>query len=103
MLMNKKLPFLFALLLFSSGLFGQNRQVSGKIVSSDDGQPIAGVNVVIKGTAVGTSTDAEGKYSISAKSGDIIAFSFIGLITKEVVLAQQSIIDITMEVDAQQL
>lgn len=91
------------LLLFSGGLFGQNRQVSGKVVSAEDGQAIAGVNVVIKGTAVGTSTDAEGKYTIPAKSNDIISFTFIGMVTKDVLVAEQSIIDVTMDVDAKQL
>lgn len=101
--MRKSLLIFLWLLWFSAGVYAQSRQIAGKVVSVDDGQPIPGVNVVVKGTAVGTTTDAEGKYSIVAKSGDILSFSFIGLATKEISVGDQTIVDVSMAVDAKQL
>lgn len=101
--MIKRLPIFLWLVLLSISVLAQNRQISGKVVSIEDGQPIAGVNVVIKGTAIGTTTDAEGKYSLAANTGDIILFSFIGRTTKEVAVGDQTIVDVSMAVDAKQL
>lgn len=53
------LPFILAFALIT-GLYGQNINVSGKVVSSMDDEPLIGVNVILKGTAVGTTTDLEG-------------------------------------------
>src|SRR5258708_19603304 len=101
--MKKHLPILLSLLLFSGGLYAQDRLISGKVISTEDGKPIAGVNVVVKGTSAGTTTDKDGKYTISAKSGDIITFSFVGLTTREIPLSDQTIVDVSMAVYSQQL
>src|SRR5690606_29880933 len=63
-----------------------------------------GVNVVIKGTTSGTSTDANGKYSISVpQSGGILVFSFIGLSSLEVEVGNRSVVDVRMSMDITQL
>ena len=49
-------------LLLAINSYAQERVVSGKVTSQDDGSPIPGVNVLVKGTTTGTATDAEGKY-----------------------------------------
>ncbi len=61
------------------------KTISGKILDSQ-GEPIIGASVAIKGTTVGVMTDIDGKYSISAAKGNVLVFSFLGYITKEMVV-----------------
>ena len=63
----------------------QNRTITGKVTSAEDGSALPGVTVAAKGTTIGTSTDVDGKYSLSVPvSTKFLAFSFIGMTTKEV-------------------
>jgi hypothetical protein len=66
--------------VFVSEVWAQDRVVSGTITSSDDGSTLPGVNVVLKGTTVGTITDIDGNYKISVPVvGGTLVFLFIGL------------------------
>src|SRR5688500_848974 len=58
--------------------FSQSVNVTGRVVSKDDGNPIPGVNVVIKNTSIGTTTDVDGNYTLSAPEDATLVFSFIG-------------------------
>lgn len=91
--------------MISGGVsFAQNRTVSGKVTAADDGSTMPGVNVVLKGTTIGTSTDAEGRYTLSVPSnGGTLVFSFIGLSNQEIEIGQRTIIDVSMALDAKQL
>ncbi|MEQ8476468.1 SusC/RagA family TonB-linked outer membrane protein [Fulvivirga sp.] len=80
----------------------QQMNVSGKVTDNTTGDPIAGVNVVIKGTSQGTITDIEGNYSISANSGATLLFSFIGFLTEEVVVSSATL-NISMSEDVTSL
>ncbi|HTH54410.1 MAG TPA: TonB-dependent receptor [Cyclobacteriaceae bacterium] len=92
------------LLLFTSAAWAQTRTVSGKVSSKEDGTSLPGVNVLVKGTSNGTTTDADGKYSLSVPdAGGTLVFSFIGLASQEIEIGQQTIIDISMAADATQL
>ena len=72
-------------------------RVIGTVTSSEDKQPIPGVTVLVKGTNVGTITDENGKYNLSIpKEGKSLVFSFIGMTTQEVVIGNQSIINVSM-------
>lgn len=85
-------------------LFGQGRTVSGKITASDDGSPLPGVNVLIKGSATGSISDADGNYKISiANDNAILVFSFIGYKSREVAVGTQTTINIALESDTRQL
>lgn len=84
-------------------VIAQERPVSGKVTSAEDGSELPGVNVVIKGTAVGTVTDADGNYTISAPGDGTLVFSFIGLQSQEVPISSRSVVDVTMQPDVQQL
>lgn len=89
-------------------LFGtawaQQRVVTGKVTSEDNGEPLPGVNVVLKGTATGTVTNLDGAYSLSVPTeGGILVFSFIGLESQEVLIGARSVIDIVMKSDVKQL
>lgn len=84
--------------------YGQERTVSGRVTSSDDGAALPGVNVVVKGTTSGTVTDADGKYTINVPSaGAVLVFSFIGLQSQEVVVGERTVVDVPMVSDIQQL
>ncbi len=99
-----RLRIVFLLMLFTSMVWAQTRTVSGKVTSAEDGISLPGVNVLVKGTTNGTTTDADGKYNLSVpEGGGTIVFSFIGLATREIEIGQQSIIDASMASDATQL
>ncbi len=90
---------LFSFLLLSVNLlFGQNSRVTGKVTSSEDGSPLVGVSVVLKGTTSGTHTDVNGEYSISVPSSGTLVYSFIGFTEKSVVVGNQTIINLVMDV-----
>jgi TonB-dependent starch-binding outer membrane protein SusC len=75
----------------------QQRTVSGRI-TDQQGEPLPGVTIVVKGTTQGTITDSNGEYSISNLSSDaILVFSFVGMRTQEVLVGSQATINITME------
>ena len=77
--------------------------VSGTI-KDESGQPFPGVNVVVKGTSSGTTTDVSGKYTLSVEDGNaILVYSFVGYKTQEVALAGRTVIDVSMEPDTQAL
>ena len=95
----KKLFYLSILLLFGSISFAQNNPISGKITAADDGSPMPGVSISVKGTNQGTQTDATGSYKISAKKGDKLVFTFIGFKVQEVVVDNRNIINVNLEND----
>jgi iron complex outermembrane receptor protein len=78
----KKIIFILAL-IFCAGLTAQEIKVSG-VVRDDTKGTLATVSVLVKDTSNGTITDADGKYSIMAKIGDILQFSYVGLETKNI-------------------
>lgn len=91
-------------MLASSELWAQEKTVSGRLTSVEDGSPLPGVNVVLKGTTNGTATDADGRYSISVpESGGTLVFSFIGLTSQEVEIGNRTTVDLQMAQDVQQL
>ena len=90
----KKLKLLF-LLLLSVAFANAQTNVSGT-VSGDDGFGIPTVNVIEKGTSNGTTTDFDGKYSLSVSSGATLVFSYVGYDTKEVAVNGKTSINITM-------
>lgn len=95
--------FMYGLiLLFTVPLFAQNQTITGLIVDKD-GIPLPGVNVVIKGTTIGTQSDFDGRYSITAYKGQNLVFSYIGQKTVEIAIGASSVVDIQMQEDASQL
>ena len=71
--------------------------VSGTVTSQADGLPVPGVNVIVKGTSTGTTTDSEGKYSITAESeNSVLVFSFIGYLTQEVTIGSRTTVDVVL-------
>ncbi|MFM9837425.1 MAG: SusC/RagA family TonB-linked outer membrane protein [Cyclobacteriaceae bacterium] len=101
-LLLKMLPLF--LMLLTSMAWAQERTVTGKVTSLDDGTSLPGVNVVVKGTTNGTVTDSDGKYSLSVPiSGGSLIFSFIGFRTSEIAIGDRTVIDISLQLDITQL
>jgi len=99
-----QLKIVVALMLFTSIAWSQTRTVTGKVTSSEDGSAVPGVNVVVKGTTNGTTTDADGNFSLVVPNeGGTMIFSFIGLGTQEAVIGDRTVVDVQMENDARQL
>lgn len=93
----KKLIFIVCAFVLSIQLINaQTRQISGTVTSSEDGLGMPGVSVVIKGTTTGTSTDIDGRYNIDAISTNILVFSFVGMQSQEVLVGDQTIINISL-------
>lgn len=84
--------------------FAQERPISGKVTSKEDGSPLPGVNVVVKGTTSGAVTDSDGVYKLNVGPGDqTLIFSFIGLQTSEVAIGSRSVVDVQLSLDVTQL
>jgi hypothetical protein len=81
--------------------FAQERAVSG-VVTDQSGFPVPGVNVLIKGTTNGTTTEFDGKYTIQASPTDVLVFSFIGMGTREV-LATSATLNVQLMDEATEL
>ena len=104
--MRQKLHFLTMLMCIAliGAVHAQQRVVTGTVTASEDGSAIPGVNVVLKGTAIGTITDIDGKYKINVpQEGGTLAFSFIGMTSQEVAVGNQSVINVSMEAGTKQL
>ncbi|MEM8565949.1 MAG: TonB-dependent receptor [Bacteroidota bacterium] len=77
--------------------------ISGKVTSSDGGEALPGVSILIKGTNTGTTTDLDGNYTLAISEGEVLMFSFIGYKTQEIEVLNRTTIDVKMEVDLEQL
>ncbi len=101
--MKKSLLSLIVLLsLVSATVMAQT--VSGRVTAATDGAPLPGVSILVKGTSTGTSTDADGKYSLNlTDKSAILVVSFIGFATQEVVAGDRTVIDVALSEDQTQL
>ncbi|MGB5384233.1 MAG: carboxypeptidase-like regulatory domain-containing protein, partial [Lutimonas sp.] len=81
--------------------FAQERTISGNV--SDENGPLPGVSVLIDGTTRGTETDFDGNYSIMAKSGDVLRFSFVGMTPVRKTVGTESTVNVSMVSDANTL
>lgn len=80
------------------------RTITGRVTSEEDNEGLPGVNVILKGSALGTVTDVEGNYSLSIpEENAILVFSSVGYTQQEVVVGTQSIINVTMMTDVKSL
>jgi TonB-linked SusC/RagA family outer membrane protein len=94
--------FIFLMALLAFDVSAQSKIVKGKVVD-ENSDPIPGTSVLIKGTTTGTTTDLDGNYSLSVTEGATLSFSFIGFTPFEVLIGNQSIIDVTLKQDLSDL
>lgn len=102
--MKRKLLLLTlgSFLLFAN-VFAQQKVIAGKVISSDDGLGIPGASVKIKGAKLATQTNVSGMYSIQAKAGDILVFSFIGMHPQELTVGNSATINVSLKPDNKSL
>src|SRR5690554_6643857 len=101
--MKRKLVFLYTcFLFFSSAIIAQERSlvISGTVVSADDGKPLPGVSVTLKGTSTGAVTGAAGEFNLKLPSSEgTLVFSFIGFQPKEVPVEGRNEINVALDSD----
>ncbi|MCU0458153.1 MAG: TonB-dependent receptor [Bacteroidales bacterium] len=102
-LTGKRLFMLTFGIMMSLVVFGQQVRVSGTVTDAADRQTLPGVNVVVKGTLTGTITGASGEYSLMAKPGDVLVFTFIGYLPQEVTVGESNVINVALRTDVQAL
>jgi TonB-linked SusC/RagA family outer membrane protein len=98
--MKKNLQILMTLLSLVCCSFAAAQTVTGT-VTSPDGAGLPGVSVLLKGTSIGTATDAEGKFTLSGSDvpGGTLVFSFIGYATQEIAVQNQTVINVSLKED----
>jgi Ca-activated chloride channel family protein len=98
---NLKVFSLALAMLISFLTFGQEKTITG--VVSDNSGPLPGANVFVKNTNKGVQTDVDGKYSIKAKTGDVLSFQYIGYDEKNVTIGSSNVINVKLTEKSQQL
>ena len=93
---------LFLMIFIPTFLFGQS-SLKGTVSEQESGIPLPGVNVVIKGSNTGTTTDFNGNYQIDVESGDVLVFSYVGFTTQEISFNGQLELNVMMSEDASAL
>lgn len=101
--MKRKIKGLLVLVfvLTTHLFFAQERTISG--IVADAAGPIPGANVVVKGTSNGVQSDLDGKYSIKAKTGDVLVFSYMGMKDNVVTVGTTSVINAKLQEDGKEL
>lgn len=96
--------FMLMAMMVSISAWAQDRTVTGRVTGADDGLPLPQVTVLLKGTTTGTPTDADGNYRLTVpQSGGILVFRYLGYVTQEIDVQNQSIINVQLAPDAQSL
>ena len=98
-----KKPFILIALFaaFSISLFAQTSTITGTVTSADDGGPIPGVAIVVVGTTVGTTTNADGNYTLEVPTdATTLVFTFIGMKTETFLINNRTVIDLVMQIEA---
>ena len=86
---------LLVAVLFCTAAYSQ-QTISGTVTGSN-GEPLIGVNILIKGTTNGTTSDLDGNYSLTANMGDVLVFSYTGFDSQEITVGTSSTIDVVLE------
>jgi len=89
--------------VFTLNVHAQEKNISGTVTAKSDGSTLPGVSVAVQGTAKGTETDFDGKYTIKVATGKVLSFSFLGMKTKTVTVTDSNTINVVLEDDADQL
>jgi TonB-linked SusC/RagA family outer membrane protein len=98
-----KIGILITCFLLSATVFGQVKKVTGTVTSEEDGKPLAGVTIELKGKKAGTQTDANGSFSIDASPNDVLIVSYVSFTTQEIKVGKVSNFDVTLKPEAGKL
>lgn len=97
--MKTRMLFLSLPVIIGLGfMLREQRVITGTVTSADDGKPLCGVQIVLKGTQTATSTDARGAYSITVPYGNAtLVFSLTGMVTQEITIGRQNKVDVVLQ------
>ena len=84
-------------------VYSQELTITGRIFDTETNEPMPGVNIIVKGTTLGTISDVDGNFSITATKGDELEFSFIGYLTQTMLIENEIPLTIALEPDAKEL
>lgn len=93
----KKFLLLIFSTLFTLGVLAQETTLTGVVTSADDGEPLPGVTVVVKGTTNGTVTNFDGVYQLDVPADAVLVFSFVGMKTQEFAVGGRTELNVVME------
>jgi TonB-dependent starch-binding outer membrane protein SusC len=101
----RKLSILFSafMLMLSCMLYGQERTITGTVISGEDNSPLPGATVTIKGTNQGTTTSVDGNFSISVPVNGLLVISFVGYLAKEITITDQTQVQAVLSPDIEKL
>ena len=88
---------LILFLSMSVSSYGQEKTITGTVVSEADNVPLPGASVIIKGTTEGTQTDFDGNYSIETNIGDFLVFSYLGFNSQEITVSNETTINVALQ------
>lgn len=97
-ILKQSFGILLLLLMGSASVYAQ-KTITGKVISSEN-EPLIAVNVQVKNSSVGTVSDLDGSFQISASPNDTLVFSYIGFTTQEIQVGNQTVINVTLSSDA---
>ena len=102
--MKNFLQSLFILLFVANFAMAQDRTITGTVTGKEDGLPLPGVTVIVKGTKNGTQTGSDGKYALSVPAGTSeLGFSYLGYVTQTLPESTSTVINASLESDSQTL
>lgn len=99
----KKYVLLLLISVLSTMVWAQTKRITGTIISGDDGKPLAGVTVSVKGKATGTQTNTTGQFTIEAAESDVLIFTYTGYAQEQVTVGASAIVSLTMKTEASNL
>src|ERR1700744_1789792 len=102
--MKKRILLILGIcLVIFSQAFAQNRTITGTVTAKEDGLPIPGVTVKVKGTPTGTQTDQNGKYSLTVPQNVTLVFSFLGFISTEQAIPASGVLNVALSTETRGL
>jgi TonB-linked SusC/RagA family outer membrane protein len=103
--MKHKLLKIFMVCFFctASMAFAQNKTITGTVTSQEDGLTIPGASIKVRGTTVGTQTNANGKYTLNVPEGSTLVYSFIGYVSQSIAVGNKTNIDVVLTSDSKAL
>jgi iron complex outermembrane receptor protein len=99
----KKLLLMLVMVFSFTMIYAQERVVTGLVTDANDGIGLPGVSIVVKGTTLGTTTNIDGKYTLTVDENAIIIYSFVGYSPQEITVGAQSQINVVLSVDSENL
>lgn len=99
----RKLLFMFVMVFSFTLAHAQEKVVTGFVTDANDSMGIPGVSVVVKGTTIGTTTDIDGKYTLSVDPASTIIYSFVGYRPQEILVGTQSQINVILNIETENL